>query len=40
MEPVEAIEKKTPEEQAEIAAYRIPKGEPGAGNLCIPGLAI
>ena len=30
--PVEALEKKTPEEQAELAAYRTPKGE-----LYLPG---
>lgn len=35
IEPVEAIEKKPPEEQAEIAAYRTPDGE-----LYIPGTNI
>lgn len=34
--PVEAIEKKTAAEQAEIAAYRIP----GSGRLCIPSTAM
>lgn len=33
MVPIEAIEKKSPEEQAELAAYRGPDG-----NLFIPGL--
>ena len=33
MEPIEAIEKKTPEEQAEISAYRIP----GDSNLKTSG---
>lgn len=36
LEPVEAIEKKTPAEQAEIAAYR----DPDTGNLYIPGVAV
>ena len=36
MEPIEAFEKKTPEEQAEISAYRIP----GKKNLYIPSTAI
>jgi len=36
LEPIEAMEKKTPEEQAELVAYRIP----GNGNLCIPGEAV
>lgn len=35
LEPVEAIAKKTKEEQAEIAAYKTPKGE-----LYIPGVAV
>jgi len=35
LEPVEAIEKKSPEDQAEIAAYRTPDDE-----LYIPGIAI
>ena len=37
LEPVEAIEKKSREEQAEIAAYRVP-GDSGA--LYIPGTNI
>lgn len=37
MEPVEAIEKKTPEEQAEVAAYRIP-GD--SRELYVPGVNI
>lgn len=36
MVPVEAIEKKSPEEQAELGAYR----EPNTGELCIPGLCL
>lgn len=36
MEPIEAIEKKSPEEQAEIAAYRDPETE----ELYIPGICI
>jgi hypothetical protein len=40
LEPIEAIEKKTPEEQAEIAAYRIPAGNDNAGNLYVPGVAV
>ena len=36
LEPIEAIEKKTPQEQAEIAAYRIPDD----GTLYIPGMNI
>ena len=35
MEPVEAIEKKTAQEQAEIAAYRDPNG-----NLYLPGICL
>ncbi len=35
LEPIEAIEKKPPEEQAEIAAYRTPEGE-----LYVPGVAV
>ena len=35
MEPIEAIEKKTKQEQAEICAYRMP-----SGNLYIPALCI
>lgn len=35
LEPVEAIEKMPPKEQAEIAAYRLPTGE-----LFVPGLAL
>lgn len=35
LEPVEAIEKKTPEEQAEVSAYRTPEGE-----LYLPGIAL
>jgi len=34
-EPVEALEKKTPGEQAEIAAYRTPDG-----LLYVPGIAV
>lgn len=34
--PIEAIEKKTPEEQAEFAAYRIPGENRSKGNLMIP----
>jgi len=34
MEPVQSIEKLAPEEQAELAAYRIP----GSGNLYVPGV--
>jgi len=36
MEPIEALEKRSPAEQAEIAAYR----NPDSGNLYIPGVAI
>lgn len=36
MQPLEAIEKKSPEEQAEYSAYRDPETE----ELYIPGLAI
>lgn len=39
LEPIEAVEKKTPEEQAEIAAYRMTTKN-GRGNLYIPGPAI
>jgi len=35
LEPVEALDKKTPAEQAEIASYRTP-----SGKLYIPGVAI
>jgi len=38
LEPIEALEKKTKEEQAELAAYRIPGKE--KGELYIPGTAI
>lgn len=34
--PVEALEKKTPEEQAEHAAYR----DPDSGELYVPGVAL
>jgi hypothetical protein len=37
LEPIEAIEKKTPEEQAEIAAYRMDGSE---SNLYMPGIAL
>lgn len=37
MEPVAAMEKKTPAEQAEYAAYRDPDNK---GNLYLPGIAI
>jgi hypothetical protein len=36
MVPVEALEKKTPQEQAEFSAYRIP----GTGELYVPGTAL
>jgi len=36
MQPVEAIEKKSPEEQAEYSAYR----DPNSNYLYIPGLAV
>ena len=36
MEPVEALEKKPPAEQAEIAAYR----EPETGDLYFPGINV
>ena len=36
MQPIEAIEKKSPEEQAETGAYR----DPDTGGLYIPGIAI
>ena len=36
LEPIEAIEKKSAEEQARIAAYVIPE----SGNLYIPGVAV
>lgn len=36
MTPVEALEKKTPEEQAEVSAYRIP----GSKELYVPGVAL
>ena len=36
MEPIEAIEKKSPEEQAEFSAYRVPD----TGELCIPGICV
>jgi hypothetical protein len=35
MEPIEALDKKPKEEQAELAAYRTPKGE-----LYVPGVAL
>ena len=35
IEPIEAIEKKTPQEQAEIAAYRTPEG-----GLYVPAVCI
>lgn len=39
MEPVEAIEKKTPDEQAELAAYRLPpNGKFKRGELYAPGV--
>jgi len=34
--PIEALEKKSKEEQAELAAYR----DPASGNLIIPGVAL
>lgn len=37
---VEALEKKTPGEQAEHAAYRIPEGADHAGELYIPSMAM
>lgn len=36
LEEIEAIEKKTKEEQAEIAAYR----DPDSGELYVPGVAV
>ena len=36
MEPIEALEKKSPAEQAEYAAYR----DPPTGELYIPGVAL
>ncbi len=36
MEPIEAIEKKSPAEQAELAAYR----DLGSNELYIPGIAV
>ena len=36
MTPIEALDKKPPEEQAELASYRIPDN----GELYIPGVAI
>lgn len=36
LEPIEAIEKKTPKEQAEIAAHR----DPDTDELFIPGVAV
>jgi hypothetical protein len=36
MVPIEAIEKKSPEEQAELAAYR----DPDTGELYVPGVNI
>jgi hypothetical protein len=36
LEPIEAIEKKSPEEQAEIAAYR----DPETKGLYVPGVAV
>lgn len=38
--PIEAVEKKTPEEQAEISAYRIPSNGRAPGELYIPGVAV
>lgn len=38
--PVEAIEKKLPEQQAEHAAYRIPANAEHAGELYIPSTAM
>lgn len=38
--PIEALEKKTPQEQAEIAAYRIPSKNGARGNLYVPGTAL
>ena len=32
--PIEAIEKKSPEEQAELAAYRQPAGTDGIRAIC------
>jgi hypothetical protein len=37
---IEALEKKVIEEQAEYAAYRIPKGVPHEGELYIPSTAM
>lgn len=39
-EPIKALEKKSGAEQAEYAAYRIPDGAKGKGELYIPGIAI
>jgi len=39
MEEIEAIDKKPPAEQAEIAAYRVPAGE-HEGQLYVPGIAL
>lgn len=38
--PIESLEKKTPEVQAEHAAYRIPEGVDHAGELFIPSTAL
>lgn len=40
LEPVKAIEKKSVANQAEISAYRIPEGQPNAGNLYVPAVAV
>lgn len=38
--PPEAIEKKSPEDQAEYAAYRVPVSTGERGDLYIPGFAV
>lgn len=40
MVPIEALEKKTPAEQAEFSAYRMPSSNGTPGDLYIPGINI
>lgn len=40
MVPIEAIEKKTREEQAELAAYRMPPTDDKPGLLYVPGVNV
>jgi len=40
LEPIPGLDKLTPAEAAEHAAYRVPAGLPNAGNLHVPGEAL